>query len=81
MKVLNMSHIDPKDKNLRRLYGWLFVVDQDFDNNGIQRGGITKLIIPSYLKRIFKEKDKILSMSGDSLKRYVLEKYPEAYYR
>ncbi|EPU3829060.1 hypothetical protein ACVWU4_001041 [Campylobacter coli] len=81
MKVLNMSHIDANDKRLRRLYEWLFVVDQDFDNNGIQRGGITKLIIPSYLKRIFKEKDKILSLTGDSLKRYVLEKYPEAYYR
>ena len=68
MKILNMSHIDPNDKKLRRLYEWLFVVDQDFDNNGIQRGGITKLIIPKYLNESLKKKIKYYHFLGIQLK-------------
>ncbi|EPU3828922.1 hypothetical protein ACVWU4_000903 [Campylobacter coli] len=79
MKTLDFSGIDANDTRLKHVYGWLKVVDDEFDDNGKSRVGDTILAIPKHLRNLVKDKTKILSLPKDKLKNYLLTNHYNAY--
>ena len=80
--VLNTPDEIKRDGRLHYIYRYL--VDSvgvwNTDSSGIHPN-TTKLDVPGYFKRIFKDRDKVLSIKVKDFKNFILNNYPEAYSR
>ncbi|EPU3828957.1 hypothetical protein ACVWU4_000938 [Campylobacter coli] len=81
MKIFNHATVGTNDPKIMRVYKWLFHVNEEFTEYGIEKRGTAKLIVPKYYQRVFKDMNKILSLKGGEIENYIKSFYPEAYYK